>query len=68
MTDIQDGVVRIIELLVRKFSSGESLPWKYQLVIAQLKKEIKKVSDDDLVIALIDVDKEIRKILFEEEG
>jgi hypothetical protein len=63
MTQIHDDVIRIVEKLISHLYKGE-LPYRYKLAINQLKKEIQNASEAQLTMALIDLDQEIRKILY----
>ena len=63
MAKIHDDVIRIIESLVSSFTGGE-LPYRYRLAINELKKKIYATGEAQLVMTLMDIDKEIKNILY----
>ena len=67
VTEIQEEVIKIMEIMIKKFNKGEKISAKQILILNRLKKTIRSIPDDDLIMALMDVDKRIRKILFEED-
>ena len=52
--------------MVKKFNKGE-LSAKHRFALNRINNAIRNITDDDLIIALVDVDKKIRKLLYEEE-
>jgi len=66
MGEMHELTLDIINTLVAKFSSkGLTLPQKIGL--KNLKQEILKTSETELLSAMIDVDKKIRKVVYAEE-
>jgi hypothetical protein len=67
MGEMHDLTLDIVNTLVAKFSP-KGLTLGQRIGLKSLKQEILKTKEADLLDAMIDVDKKIRKVVYAEDG